>query len=254
MAKRSEADTHAIAPNTANDDGDALLWIVQQQALCTYKNQSLTHNKRFEQALRLLQRIGLSNSALSNGETLCLGAAIYTHLWEHQARLDDLYRSQGLYVAAWGRNRQDPDSCYAADNAAFIYDQIAFRMSTQAQSDAEQSEDADGKGIIAADNRRQALQLRQAALDELTRRIQQFPGLFDKGVYRMVTLANLQLGIGMQDPAYLPIKPSAIGAKWNRCSRPSSAKMPLPPMAPIAAKSAWRCRAAVSALRSTIWA
>ena len=47
--------------------------ITQQLALCTYKDESLHPNQRFNEAIALLESIGLRDSDNRNAETLALG-------------------------------------------------------------------------------------------------------------------------------------------------------------------------------------
>lgn len=104
------------------------VWLVQQQALCTYKDEELQPSKRFADALKLLEEIGLRDTKTTNAETLSLGGAVYRRIWEQNGQLDDLYRALSFYQAAWDRGKDDAERCYGGVNAAFIYDQMAFRL------------------------------------------------------------------------------------------------------------------------------
>lgn len=104
------------------------VWLIQQQALCTYKDEELQPSKRFAEALRLLERIGLRNKNTTNAETLALGGAVYRRMWEQGGQLDDLYKALSFYQAAWDGDKEDAERCYGGVNAAFIYDQMAFRL------------------------------------------------------------------------------------------------------------------------------
>lgn len=102
------------------------VWIIQQLALCTYKDEELYPKHRLETALALLESIGLRNSTNTDAETLALGGAIYKRLWEFDGQLDNLYESLAFYRAAWERNPQQ-DMGYGGINAAYLLDMLAAR-------------------------------------------------------------------------------------------------------------------------------
>ncbi len=203
MASRHDPDQAINRSNGSNST--SLLWLIQQQALATYKDTSLAPKQRHSQALALLRQIGLAAPLLRNSETLALGAAVYKHIWEDSGLPDDLQRSLALYQAGWQRNPHDPDSAYCADQAAFILDLLAHRQDTDATQD----------GVLqphATPYRQQAQQLRQSALAEMERRRQLWPESFQADVYGMLTLANLQLGIGLIETSLLPLASTSFQA------------------------------------------
>jgi hypothetical protein len=102
------------------------VWIVQQLALCTYKDEELYPRHRLETALALLESIGLRNSATTDAETLALGGAVYKRMWEFGGQLEHLYESLAFYRAAHERNPQQ-DMGYGATNAAYLLDLLAAR-------------------------------------------------------------------------------------------------------------------------------
>lgn len=209
LARRDVAARHeSRAGSSLSGDPFSLLWLIQQQALCTYKDPNLTPNERTSRALALLNRIGLSDPNLSNAETLALGAAVYKRAWEQYGLLDDLHRSLALYEAGWQRNPQDPDSCYCADQAAFVYDLLAFRSGTGAQSGHVLAMGGASSGAYPDERAQQlrlcAQNLRQIALAEIQRRQRLWPQSFQEDIHSLITLANLQLGLGLQDTHLLP--------------------------------------------------
>ena len=217
LARRDVAAQHDTETDACRDgDGYSLLWLIQQQALCTYKDPNLTPNERTSRALVLLNRIGLSDPNLSNAETLALGAAVYKRAWEQYGLLDDLHRSLALYEAGWQRNPQDPDSCYCADQAAFVYDLLAFRIGTGAQSGHILADGSDANGAYLDERvqqfRRCAENLRQIALAEMQRRQRLWPQHVQEDIHSLITLANLQLGLGLQDTHLLPAATSSFQA------------------------------------------
>jgi predicted acylesterase/phospholipase RssA len=124
------ARSEAIEPREA-------VWITQQLALCTYRDEELMPSQRFAEAITILESIGLRAPEQVDSEripsetlaeTLALGGAVYKGLFEHNGQVDDLLASQALYEAAW---RWDPvmDKARGGVNAAYILDILAGRTS-----------------------------------------------------------------------------------------------------------------------------
>lgn len=146
------------------------VWLIQQQALCTYKDEELQPTKRFAEALSLLEEIGLRNKNTSNAETLSLGGAVYRRMWEQNGQLDDLYKALSFYQAAWDRGENDAERCYGGVNAAFIYDQMAFRLNGLAATEMVSGDESGRKSINmtrAESYSKQASELRTAILLQL---------------------------------------------------------------------------------------
>ena len=104
------------------------IWIHQQLALCTYKDEDLYPETRFQQALEILEAepLNLRQSGNDNAETLALGGAVYKRLWEFKGHLDFLQQSLEFYRAAFTRNPDD-DKGYGGVNAAYLLDVLANR-------------------------------------------------------------------------------------------------------------------------------
>lgn len=118
------------APTEANwwqaDAAQDEVWITQKQAFFTYKNPELPPRIRFNDALLLLEEIGLRDSTNINAETLSLGGAVYKRKWQHFGQLEDLIEALFFYRAAFERNPQQ-DKGYGGVNAALILDILADR-------------------------------------------------------------------------------------------------------------------------------
>lgn len=226
LAARDVAARHDSASLFAAQKEYSLLWLIQQKALCTYKDPNRVAAERFNSAIALLNQVGLANPATSNSETLALGAAVYKRAWEQQGLQEDLLRSLTLYEAGWSRNNSDPDSCYCADQAAFIYDMLAARMGTPPaplaaqdgaltiQGNASTSDDSTNDAtayspLYANQYRLRAQRLRRVALAEMQRRQQLWPDFFKQDRFSLLTRANLQLGLGLVDTSLLP---AAVGS------------------------------------------
>ncbi len=123
--------------DTAKDE----VWIVQQLALCTYKNEEIPARKRLHQALTLLEEIGLRNPSNKNSETLRLGGAVHKMKWQQFGQTEDLDESLSFYRTAFERNPQE-DMGYGGVNAAFILDLLADRASNIARRSGTSSGEA----------------------------------------------------------------------------------------------------------------
>ena len=117
------------------------VWIIQQQAFCTYKDENLPLKTRFEQAIILLEHIGLRSPDNNNVETLGLGGAVYKQKWQKFGQLDDLYEALFFYRAAFERN-PCKGMGYDGVNAAFILDLLANRANSIAQRNGNISQEA----------------------------------------------------------------------------------------------------------------
>ncbi len=144
--------------------GDEGLWLTQQLALCTYKDEELLPSVRFSAALAVLDEIGLRERATTNPETLALGGAVFKRKFEFAGQLDDLQESLALYRAGWERKvPQEPyiqERAYAGVNAAYALDILVERAKAIARRSGTEPVQAD---IYA----RQADELRNAILTYL---------------------------------------------------------------------------------------
>lgn len=172
--------------DTAKDE----VWIVQQLALCTYKNEEIPARKRLDQALALLEEIGLRNPSNKNTETLCLGGAVHKIKWQQFRQTEDLYESLSFYRTAFERNPQG-DMGYGGVNAAFILDLLADRASSIARRSGTSSESKEASRF-----QEQAHELRQKMAKEI-------PDLLnnpqhtdpEKHFWHLLTLAEVYFGL-----------------------------------------------------------
>lgn len=159
-------------------------WITQQQALCTYKDETLHPATRSDQALALLTGIGLYAPENRNAETLALGGAVYKRRFEYTGQLDDLYQSLAFYSAAWQRNPA-ADQGYGGANAAFVLDLLAARARRLGDAPTEISENS---------YRERAARLRHELAGRLEEMLKQDPRL-EKVYFFVVTLAEVHFGL-----------------------------------------------------------
>lgn len=92
---------HIVAGFVESDDEKHWLWMQQQRALCTYKDQDRFARQRFDEALEILRGIGLFDPAETTPETLALGGAVFKRKWETGGSRADLRQAIAFYRAAW---------------------------------------------------------------------------------------------------------------------------------------------------------
>ena len=101
--------------------------ILQQLALCTYKDDDLPAERRFRRALDWLREIATLDE-LKDQESLCLVGAIFKRQWETTGRIASLKQSLEFYLR--GHEAAGPTTTaydgYGAINAAFVSDLIAL--------------------------------------------------------------------------------------------------------------------------------
>jgi predicted acylesterase/phospholipase RssA len=201
LARKLLAEAAAAFPDN--------LWLRQQLALCTYKDEDLFPAKRFADALAVLEQIGLRDPATTDAETLALGGAIYKRWWEYGGQLEDLYLALNFYRAAWERNPEQ-DGGYGGINAAFILQLLASRAQAAANRCQTASPEADRLNA-AADG------LRRAIIDHLSLRLAQDPAL-NQANWLLVTLAEAFFGLGAYDQAgqWLAKSKALEAAEWER--------------------------------------
>lgn len=168
------------------------VWLKQQLALCTYKDDEIFPVKRFEAALDILERIGLRDPGTKDSETLALGGAVFKRWWEYGGQLENLYLALTFYRAAWERNPQQ-DKGYGGINAAYILQLMASRA--QAAANRGQTQSPEAKEFIS-----QADTLRREIIDYLKRLSKEKPVLEEENWF-LVTLAEAHFGLGEYDEA-----------------------------------------------------
>lgn len=177
---------------TAKDE----VWIVQQLALCTYKNEEIPARKRLEQALALLEEIGLRNPSNKNTETLCLGGAAHKIKWQQFGQTEDLYESLSFYRAAFERNPRE-DMGYGGVNAAFILDLLADRANSIARRSGTSSESKEASRF-----QEQAHELRQKMAEQISKWLDQAQNSSkEQEFWHLLTLAEVYFGLKKYEKA-----------------------------------------------------
>jgi predicted acylesterase/phospholipase RssA len=124
---------------------DALLWLGQQRALCTYKDPSLPSDTRLQDALSILQQqCGLNLTTCDEPETLGLGGAIYKRLWDVTRARAHLELSRAYYRRGYDVMVVTPGHKYfdsgAFTGVNFIYVSEMLAAETPADVDGDTRE------------------------------------------------------------------------------------------------------------------
>ena len=178
------------------------VWVIQQLALCTYKDEEQLASTRFADALVLLEEVGLRNpNRTIEGkiidpetlpETLGLGGGVYKRMWEHSGQLEHLHQALFFYRAAWERDPtadKEIDKGYGGVNAAYILDLLAARATTIAVRAGTQPQDA----TEALKLREEACALRKTMTEVIPILAEKDPDLVGQYWYN-VTLAEIYFG------------------------------------------------------------
>lgn len=168
--------------------------IVQQLALCTYKDEELHAITRYRLALGYLEGIGLGDLSQGDHETQALGGAICKRKWEYGGQIEDLYQALAHYRAAYEKDRKS-DMGYGAVNAAYILDILASRALLASHRAGLASQEA-------MELQAEAQALRNGVVDDLTALIgtvnpySPSNELYDRTDWFALTLAEAHFGLG----------------------------------------------------------
>ena len=190
---------------------------MQQLALCTYKDEEIPPYKRLDQALPLLEEIGLRNPDNKNSETLSLGGAIYKRKWRNSGQLEHLHESLFFYLEAYKRNPEQ-DMGYAGVNAAFILDLLADRLKIIAARSGSQVGEAERLQREASEFRRRMAKEIPMLAAKRNATSSQPEDYLDNQFWYQVTMAEIQFGLKNYDEAGQWLaKANALNAKeWEK--------------------------------------
>lgn len=172
-------------------DKDAV-WVQQQLALCTYKDEELAASRRLDDALRRLQRLATRPGQDSDAETLALHGAVYKRKWEYEGTLENLYQALIFYTAAFRRNPTD-DLGYGGVNAAYILDVLAARSRSIERRSGISGGEAER---VAGDAKQLRVEIKETLEAALGRNRQ----LLEKEWF-LVTYAEVEFGLADYDAA-----------------------------------------------------
>ena len=109
-------------------------WIAQQLALCTYKDQDLHVDIKFDSAMSILQKsVDLANT--QDPETLGIAGAIHKYKWDALGQKQDLETALAYYRRGHEADvKQDyPRLGYPGINAAYVLDCLASTEESEAR-------------------------------------------------------------------------------------------------------------------------
>ncbi|WP_367156031.1 patatin-like phospholipase family protein [Methylomonas sp. HYX-M1] len=162
-------------------------WVIQQLALCTYKDEELHTETRLQTALNYLEKAKLRDANTADPETLSLGGAVYKRLWECKGQLEHVFESLAFYRAAYERNLT-ADGCYGGANACYLLDVLAARAQALENRSGLPSADALRLRGEAADLRKRIKVTLDAALKADAK--------LKKDYWFQVTLGEIHFGLG----------------------------------------------------------
>lgn len=177
----------------------------QQHALCTYKDNDLPADVRFDRALKILDQ-NFDLATTTDQETLGLAGATFKVKWETFGQVQDLQRSLLYYQR--GSDQGTDDDGYTANNTAYLLDLIAYQEDLQGMK-AGASAQASG----STQRRRQARALRKELVKVLPglatdieaqiAALQDDPEKYEDAADRLywiyVTLGEAYLGLGLKN-------------------------------------------------------
>lgn len=167
-----------------HEDADTRFQIVQEHALCTYKDPDLPTDLKLQQAFHILQEIDDPKTS-TNQETLGLAGGIFKRKWEFTSRREDLERALYYYQRGYKQGGPAGDQGYTGINAAFVLDLLA----------AEESEEAKESGFESAVAKERSVKAKQIRT-ELTHVVPALRKKFENRWWFYATLAEAYFGLG----------------------------------------------------------
>ena len=131
--------------------------IIQQLALCTYKDEDLPADERLDRALEILREIADFKTTTVQ-ETLGLIGAIYKRKWEIDNQRENLERSLVYYLRGYEQGPVN-DQGYTGINAAYILDRLAKLEEAQAKKS--------GRDYVDKEYRDKARSIRERIVKEV---------------------------------------------------------------------------------------
>ncbi|HJX91561.1 MAG TPA: tetratricopeptide repeat-containing protein, partial [Pyrinomonadaceae bacterium] len=167
--------------------------IFQQLALCTYKDQDLPADDRFNRALGILNQIADFDTT-TNQETLGLIGSIFKRKWEFDNERQNLERALFYYLRGYDQGPAN-DQGYTGINAAFILDQIASLEEGEAEKASRESK-------AAQERRARARAIREHIVEEVGKLIAEpdHKWVSDQWWY-YATMAEAHFGLGKYEEA-----------------------------------------------------
>ena len=176
------------------EDPELRLVILQQLALCTYKDPDLQVDARLDQALDILRQSCEGIETTTNQETLGLVGAIYKRKWEVNNQKQQLERSLNYYLRGYGEGPAR-DQGYTGINAAFVSDLLAQQEEDEARKAGMPPEQARAR-------RKKAAEIREKIIDEVAPLVDRTDTDWLQGKWWFYsTVAEAYFGLGKYDDA-----------------------------------------------------
>jgi predicted acylesterase/phospholipase RssA len=138
---------------TPDADPELMRKLVQQWALCTYKDDDLPIDQRLDEAERILGIFENIDTTMDQ-ETLGLAGAIHKNRWKVDNQKIHLERSLSYYLRGYELG-PERDQGYAGINAAFVLDWLAFIEENEAAQP------------VARERRKRANEIRRDILEKV---------------------------------------------------------------------------------------
>lgn len=170
------------------------LRIIQQHALCTYKDTELPLDARLDRAFEILQETGEDLGTTRDQETLGIAGAICKRKWEVDGQIQHLERSLAYYLRGYQEGVAS-DYGYTGINAAFVLDLLAEQQAGAARRSGGNSE-------IAVQRNQEARSIREkivATLSDLPK--ESGKEWLENEWWFLATIAEACFGLGLYDDA-----------------------------------------------------
>ena len=169
-------------------------WMAQQLALCTYKDQNLHVEVKFDSATAILQQ-SFDLSSTEDPETLGIAGAIHKYKWNALGKKQDLETALAYYEKGHKADvkQQYPLLGYPGINAAYVLDCLASTAENEARRLGYPAPDAKRK-------HRSARAIRLDLVDQLVPRSAADSALLQNWWY-LVTVAEAYFGLGEYETA-----------------------------------------------------
>ena len=169
-------------------------WIAQQLALCTYKDQDLHIDVKFDSAMSILQK-SVDLAGTQDPETLGIVGAIHKYKWDALGQKQDLETALAYYRRGHEADvkRSYPCLGYPGINAAYVLDCLASTEESEARR----------RGHLAPNSQRDhdsARKIRLDLVDKLVPLSATDSALLENWWY-LVTVAEGYFGIGEYESA-----------------------------------------------------
>ena len=169
-------------------------WIAQQLALCTYKDQDLHDEIKFDSAMSILQK-SVDLAGTQDPETLGIAGAIHKYKWDALGQKQDLETALAYYMKGHEADVKQgyPRLGYPGINAAYVLDCLASTEENEAQR----------LGYLAPDAQRDydsARKIRRDLVDKLVPLSTADDALLQDWWY-LVTVAEGYFGLGEYESA-----------------------------------------------------